>query len=87
MTDTPLKSVVVLDPESQAYLPSAHNLDPSAAASLAEESSNANRTAKVLDQEGRHRTSDPTKCRACQRAAEKASQPPYATEPSEAVAS
>jgi hypothetical protein len=43
---------------------------------LAKQFSNENRTAKVLDQEERHRTSDPAKCRACKKAAEAASQTP-----------
>ena len=34
MTDSTLKSVIVLDPESQAYRPSAHNLGPSEAVTL-----------------------------------------------------
>jgi hypothetical protein len=41
---------------------------------LAEQFSQENRTAKVLDQEDRHRISDPVKCRQCQRAAATASQ-------------
>jgi hypothetical protein len=76
MTDSMLKSVVVLDSESQAYRPSAHNLDASEATSLAEQFSSENRTAKLLDQEGRHQTSDPGKCRRCRKAAETASQTP-----------
>ena len=66
--------MVVLDPESQAYRPSAHNLSASGAVDLAQQLSNENRTAKVLDQEERHRTSDPAKCRACKKAAEAAAQ-------------
>jgi predicted Zn-ribbon and HTH transcriptional regulator len=76
MTDSTLKSVVVLDPESQAYRPSAHNLSASEAGNLAEQFSNENRTAKVLDQKDRHLVSDPAKCRACKKAAEAASQTP-----------
>jgi hypothetical protein len=76
MTDSKLKSVVVLDPESQAYRPSAHNLSASEAVNLAEQFSNENRTAKVLDQKDRHFVSDPAKCRACKKAAEAASQTP-----------
>ena len=87
MTDSTLKSVVVLDPESQAYRPSAHNLGASEAVTLAEQFSNENRTAKVLDQLDRHRTSDPTKCRACQKAAATISQATSAAETSEAAAS
>jgi UDP-glucose 6-dehydrogenase len=69
MTDSTLKSVVVLDPETQGFKPNAHNLAASDALTLAEQFSNENRTAKVLDQEERHRTSDAKKCRACQKAA------------------
>lgn len=72
MTDSTLKSVVVLDPESQAYRPSAHNLDASTAATRVEQFSSENRTAKVLDQTGRHLGSDPAKCRACKKAADAA---------------
>jgi hypothetical protein len=72
MTDSTLKSVVVLDPENQAYRPSAHNLETSEATSLAEQFSNENRTAKVLDQKDRHVVSDPAKCRICKKAAEAA---------------
>jgi hypothetical protein len=85
MTDSALKSVIVLDPETQAFKPNAHNLAASDAVNLAEQFSGENRTAKVLDQEERHRTSDPTKCRACQKAAAAASQPRNAT--SDSVAS
>lgn len=76
MTESKLKSVVVLDPESQAYRPSAYNLSASEAVSLAEQFSNENRTAKVLDQKDRHLVSDPAKCRACKKAAEATSQTP-----------
>jgi hypothetical protein len=86
MTDSTLKSVVVLDPETEGYKPSAHNLNASEAIDLAEQISNENRTAKVINQEERHRTSDATKCRACQKAAATASQP-GADETSEAAAS
>jgi hypothetical protein len=85
MTDSTLKLVVVLDPETQGFKPNAHNLAPSDAVNLAEQFSNENRTAKVLDQVDRHRTSDPTKCRACQKAAARVSQPTNATETSEAA--
>ena len=76
MTDSTLKSVIVLDPESQAYRPSAHNLSASEAVTLAEQFSNENRTAKVLDQKSRHLVSDAAKCRTCKKAAEAASQTP-----------
>jgi hypothetical protein len=85
MTDSTFKFVVVLDPETQGYKPVRHNLTASEAVALAEQLSNENRMAKVLDQEERHRTSDPKKCRACQRAAATASHPD--AESSEAAAS
>jgi hypothetical protein len=88
MTDSALKSVCVLDPETAGYKPAAHNLAVSEAVSLAEQFSAGDRTAKVLDQEERHRTSDPTKCRACKKAAEATSQTPNPnTETAEATRS
>jgi hypothetical protein len=86
MTNSTLKCVVVLDPETRGYKPNRHNLAASEAVTLAEQLSNENQTAKVLDQEERHRTSDAKKCRACQKAAATASQPD-AAESSEAAAS
>jgi hypothetical protein len=76
MTDSTLKFVVVLDPETRGYKPAGHNLAASEAVTLAEQFSGENRPAKVLDQEERHRTSDPAKCRACKKAAEATSQTP-----------
>jgi hypothetical protein len=70
MTESTLKTVVVLDPETQGYKPSAHNLTASDAVDLAQKFSGENRKAKVLDQTERHRTSHPTKCRLCKKAAE-----------------
>jgi len=87
MTDGTLKLVIVLDPETQGFKPNAHNLAASDAVNLAEQFSNENRTAKVLDQLDRHRTSDPTKCRACQKAAATVSQATNAAETSETAAS
>jgi hypothetical protein len=87
MTDSKLKSVIVLDPETQGFKPNAHNLAASDALTLAEQFSIENRTAKVLDQKDRHLVSDPAKCRTCQKAAATASQPTNAAETSEAAAS
>lgn len=87
MTDGKLKLVIVLDPETEGFKPNAHNLAASDAVNLAEQFSNENRTAKVLDQLDRHRTSDPTKCRACQKAAATVSQATNAAETSEAATS
>jgi hypothetical protein len=74
MTDRTLKSVIVLDPETRGYKPAAHNLTAVDAVNLAQQSSDENRTAKILDQQERHRTSDVKKCRTCQKAATSASQ-------------
>jgi hypothetical protein len=87
MTDSTLKTVVVLDPETRGFKPTAHNLAASDAVNLAEQFSNENRTAKVLDQREHHRTSDPTRCRPCQKAAATASQPPDDAETADAAAS
>ena len=59
----------------------------SEAITLAEQLSNENQTAKVLDQEERHRASDAKKCRACQKAAATVSKPTDTAEPSEAAPS
>ena len=73
MTDSTLKTVVVLDPETQGYKPAAHNLAAAQAVDLVQQFSTEDRMAKVIDQEKRHRTSDPAKCRTCTKAAEQAS--------------
>jgi UDP-glucose 6-dehydrogenase len=87
MTDSTLKLVIALDPETRGFKPNAHNLAASDAVNLAEQLSNENRTAKVLDQLERHRTSHPTKCRACQKTAATVSKVTSAAETSEATAS
>ena len=74
MTDSTLKTVVVLDPETHGYKPVAHNLAATQAVDLVQQFSLEDRTAKVIDQEQRHRTSDPTKCRPCKKAAEQVSE-------------
>jgi hypothetical protein len=66
MTDTTLKSVFTLDTESQTYKPAAHNLS----AGEAVERFESDRSARIVDQTERHRTSDPLKCKACKKAAE-----------------
>jgi hypothetical protein len=73
MTDKPFRTVILLDPHSQEYKPAAHNLTVPAAEELAKQFSGENRTAKILDQDERHRTSDPAKCGRCKKAAEAAS--------------
>jgi UDP-glucose 6-dehydrogenase len=87
MTDSTLKLVIVLDPETRGFKPNAHNLAASDAVNLAEQFSNENHAAKVLDQVDRHRTSDPMKCRACQKAAATVSKATSAAETSESTAS
>lgn len=74
MTDSALKIVIVLDPETQGYQPAAHNLAAPQAVDLVQQFSLEDRAAKVIDQQQRHRTSDYTKCRACKKAAEQASE-------------
>jgi hypothetical protein len=74
MTDSTLKTVVVLDPETQGFKPAAHNLAASAAVELADQFAGEDRKAKVLDQDERHRTSDPAKCGRCKKAAETAAE-------------
>ena len=86
MTDSTLKFVIVLDPETQGYKPARHNLTASDAVALAEQFSGEKQTAKVLDQEERHRTSDAKKCRTCQKAAA-AARPTADAEASEAAGS
>ena len=73
MTNNTLKSVVILDPEIQGYRPAGHNLAHDDALLLVKTLAAVNRSAKVLDQGERHRSSDPTKCRACKKAAEQTS--------------
>lgn len=69
MTDSTLKAVVVLDPETQGYKPARHNLTASAAEELVQQFAGEGQTAKVLDQDERHRTSDPAKCGRCKKVA------------------
>lgn len=66
MTDTTLKSVFTLAAESQTYKPAAHNLS----AGEAVERFNSDQSAKIIDQEERHRNPDPLKCKACKKVAE-----------------
>jgi hypothetical protein len=66
MTDTTLKSVFTLDSESQTYKPAAHNLSVGEAV----ERFSSGQSAKIIDQDERHRNPDPLKCKACRKAAE-----------------
>jgi hypothetical protein len=69
MTDSTLKALVVLDPETQLYKPAGHNLSAADAVHLVQQFSEENRTAKVIDQDRRHRSSFLPNCRSCQKAA------------------
>ena len=69
MTDTTLKSVFTLDPDTQTYKPVAHN----ASAAQLLEHLNVQAESKIRDQEKRHRNSDPLKCQACKKVAEELS--------------
>ena len=66
MTDSPLKSVFTLDPDTQIYKPVAHN----ASAAQLLEHLNVQAESKIRDQEKRHRNPDPLKCKACKKVAE-----------------
>lgn len=69
MTESTLKTVLVLDSETQWYKPVAHNKSAADADDLIRHFSDDGRQAKVLDQAQRHRISDPTKCKPCREAA------------------
>lgn len=69
MTNSPLKTVLVLDTETQWYKPNAHNLSPAHAVDLATELTADGKTAKVIDQEKHHRAADASKCKHCKEAA------------------
>lgn len=66
MTETTPKSVFTLDTESQTYKPAAHSLS----ACEAVERFNSDQSAKIVDQDERHRNPDPLKCRTCKKTAE-----------------
>jgi hypothetical protein len=68
MSDSTLKCVILLDPETRAYKPTAHNLN----AGLAVEQFSADPRARIIDQAERHRSSDARKCKACKKAADEA---------------
>jgi nitrous oxide reductase accessory protein NosL len=69
MTERTLKTVLVLDTETQWYKPVAHNLSDSQAADLVIDRSAEGNTVKSIDQENRHRSSDAAKCKPCKEAA------------------
>jgi hypothetical protein len=66
VTDSKLKAVFILNPETQTFKPTAHNLN----ADLAMEQFSADPNARVIDQRERHRNADASKCRACKKQAE-----------------
>ena len=74
MSNSTLKTVIVLDPETQEYKPEAHNLTADAAVELVNRLSEDNQKARVVDQKDRHRSSDLPKCKLCKQAAESASE-------------
>jgi hypothetical protein len=66
VTDSKLRAVFILNPETQTFKPTAHNLG----ADLAMEQFSANPNARVIGQTELHRNSHPSKCRACKKQAE-----------------
>lgn len=69
MTESTFKTVLVLDTESNWYKPAAHNKSAADANDLVQHFSAEGRTSKIIDQEKRHRLSDPEKCKPCKEAA------------------
>jgi hypothetical protein len=65
VTDSKLKAVFILNPETQIFTPTAHNLG----ADLAMEQFSADPNARVIEQTELHRNSHPSKCRACKKQA------------------
>lgn len=66
VTDSKFKAVFILNPETQTFKPTAHNLG----ADLAMEQFSADPNARVIEQAELHRSSHPSKCRACKKHAE-----------------
>lgn len=69
MTDTALKTVLVLDTETQWYKPAGHNLSATQAVDLATQLASDGKTAKTIDQDRHHRAADASKCKHCKEAA------------------
>jgi hypothetical protein len=69
MTDNPLKTVLVLDAETQWYKPVAHNLSAAQAVDVVTQQTAEGKTTKAIDQERHHRTIDAAKCKSCKEAA------------------
>jgi hypothetical protein len=66
VTDSKLKAVFILNPETQTFKPTAHNVG----ADLAMEQFSADPNARVMEQAELHRNSHPSKCRACKKRAD-----------------
>jgi hypothetical protein len=66
VTESKLRAVFILNPETQTFKPTAHNLG----ADLAMEQFSADPNVRVIEQAELHRNSHPSKCRACKKQAE-----------------
>jgi hypothetical protein len=66
VSDSKLKAVFILNPETQTFKATAHNLG----ADLAMEQFSADPHARVIGQTERHRNADASKCRACKKQAD-----------------
>src|ERR1700739_3393451 len=66
VTASQLRAEFILNPETQTFKPTAHNLG----ADLAMEQVSADPNARVIEQTELHRNSHPSKCRACKKQAE-----------------
>lgn len=69
MTESTLKTVLVLDTKTHWYKPVTHNLSSSQAVDISAEHSAEGKTVKTIDQEKHHRTADASKCKPCKEAA------------------
>ena len=66
VTDSKFKAVFILNPETQTFKATAHNLG----ADLAMEQFSADTNARVIEQTERHRNADASKCRTCKKQAD-----------------
>ena len=73
MNTSPLKIVLVLDPERHRYKPVAHNLSPAQAVDVQSKHSGEGKTVKTIEQAKHHRHPDASQCRTCRDAAQRAS--------------
>jgi hypothetical protein len=69
MTESTLKLVILFDSETSEYKPSAHNLAADQAIDHVQSFTAEGRKSQIVDQDQRHRSSNPRKCKACQNAA------------------